>query len=222
MTLYFLSLDRVDLLDGRCKAFFTQCKKNPDSQQVEFEKIKEEYKKVIEDASEKIQVAEDCYGLVDRYLRKLDEELHKFKMELEADNRGITEVLEKHSLEMDAAPTMVNLKENRHPKKLVSSEKIAVVLLEPKHISEFQVKKSSLHKTDHHQKFSDVLSAASDLSPSASSSVQILGPGGNAIAQAGILSYAALSFVVFLDRDFLFASLSSYCGHPSINWKENF
>lgn len=110
--------NRVDLLDGRCKAFFTQCKKNPDSQQVEFEKIKEEYKKVIEDASEKIQVAEDCYGLVDRYLRKLDEELHKFKMELEADNRGITEVLEKHSLEMDAAPTMVNLKENRHPKKV--------------------------------------------------------------------------------------------------------
>ena len=124
VTLYFLSLDRVDLLDGRCKAFFAQCKKNPDSQQVEFEKIKEEYKKVIEDASEKIQVAEDCYGLVDRYLRKLDEELHKFKMELEADNRGITEVLEKHSLEMDAAPTMVNLKENRHPKKLVSSEKL--------------------------------------------------------------------------------------------------
>jgi hypothetical protein len=35
------------------------------------------------------------YDLVDRYLRRLDQELHKFKMELEADNRGITEVLEK-------------------------------------------------------------------------------------------------------------------------------
>lgn len=54
---------------------------------MEFEKIKEEYKKVTEDASDKIQVAEDCYGLVDRYLRKLDEELLKFKLELEADNR---------------------------------------------------------------------------------------------------------------------------------------
>ena len=111
-------------MDERCKAFFSQCKKNPDSPQAEFEKIKEEYKKVIEDASEKIQVAEDCYGLVDRYLRKLDEELHKFKMELEADNRGITEVLEKHSLEMDAQPSMVNLKENRHPKKLVSFQQL--------------------------------------------------------------------------------------------------
>ena len=29
-----------------------------------------------------------------RYLRKLDQELHKFQLELEADNRGITEVLE--------------------------------------------------------------------------------------------------------------------------------
>lgn len=31
---------------------------------------------------------------VDRHLRKLDQELSKFKMELEADNAGITEVLE--------------------------------------------------------------------------------------------------------------------------------
>lgn len=32
---------------------------------------------------------------VDRHLRKLDQELAKFKMELEADNAGITEVLER-------------------------------------------------------------------------------------------------------------------------------
>jgi hypothetical protein len=31
---------------------------------------------------------------VDKHLRKLDQELTKFKMELEADNAGITEVLE--------------------------------------------------------------------------------------------------------------------------------
>lgn len=30
-----------------------------------------------------------------RYVRKLDQELHKFKMELEADHIGITEILEK-------------------------------------------------------------------------------------------------------------------------------
>ena len=35
------------------------------------------------------------HDLVDRYQRRLDVEVYKFKMELEADNRGITEVLEK-------------------------------------------------------------------------------------------------------------------------------
>ena len=45
---------------------------------------------VIEDASEKVQLAEDSYSLVDKYMRKLDQELLKFKLELEADNRGIT------------------------------------------------------------------------------------------------------------------------------------
>ena len=35
-----------------------------------------------------------CLFQVDRHLRKLDQELAKFKMELEADNAGITEILE--------------------------------------------------------------------------------------------------------------------------------
>ena len=74
---------------------------------------------VIEDSNEKVLISEESYGLVDRYLRKLDHELHKFKMELEADNRGITEILEKHSLELDL-PANNALKENRHPKKHVS------------------------------------------------------------------------------------------------------
>lgn len=41
------------------------------------------------------------YDLVERYLRRLDSELYKFKCELEADNNGITEILEKRSLELD-------------------------------------------------------------------------------------------------------------------------
>jgi len=38
------------------------------------------------------------YDLVHRYLKRLDAELFKFKIELEADNSGITEVLEKREL----------------------------------------------------------------------------------------------------------------------------
>ena len=59
--------------------------------------IRKDYMKVVEDSQEKIQIAEESYALVDRYLRKLEQELHKFQLELEADHRGITEVLEKRS-----------------------------------------------------------------------------------------------------------------------------
>ena len=41
------------------------------------------------------------YELVDRYLRRLDSELFKFKIELEADNAGITEILEKSNLRLE-------------------------------------------------------------------------------------------------------------------------
>lgn len=45
---------------------------------------------------------------VDRHLRKLDQELAKFKMEVEADNDGITEILGRRSLELDTPSQPVN------------------------------------------------------------------------------------------------------------------
>ena len=112
--------DRVDSLSEREKNFFSQCKKlKPAEREEQFRKIRDEYSKVIDESSEKISTAEDCYNLVDKYLRRLEAELHKFKMELEADHRGITEILEKRSLEMDA-PSSSTAKENRLPKKHVS------------------------------------------------------------------------------------------------------
>merc|ERR1719369_1518013 len=93
---------------------------NPAEREEKYQAIRKDYVKVVEDSQEKIQIAEESYGLVDRYLRKLDQELHKFQLELEADNRGITEVLEKRSLELDAPASRPSsfLKENRVPKKL--------------------------------------------------------------------------------------------------------
>jgi len=112
----------VDNLEARQKTFFNAASKmNAQQRQDEYNKIKKDYNKVIEEANEKHHIAEDCYGLVDRYLRKLDQELHKFQLELEADNRGITEVLEKRSLELDAPsssrPSSMMMKENRLPKR---------------------------------------------------------------------------------------------------------
>lgn len=51
----------------------------------------------MEAAEEKVTTAGHLYELVDKYLRKLEQELLKFKMELEADNAGITEILEKRN-----------------------------------------------------------------------------------------------------------------------------
>lgn len=71
----------------------------------EFADVRKEYYKILEDADEKVQLANLMYDLVDRYLRRLDSELFKFKCELEADHNGITEILEKRSLELDGGTT---------------------------------------------------------------------------------------------------------------------
>lgn len=62
----------------------------------------------MEDADEKVALANLMYDLVDRYLRRLDSELFKFKCELEADHNGITEILEKRSLELEGNSSSSN------------------------------------------------------------------------------------------------------------------
>jgi len=111
----------VDSLQDRQKTFFAgAAAMAPTEREEQYNSIRKDYMKIVEDSKEKIQIAEESYGLVDRYLRKLDQELHKFQLELEADNRGITEILEKRSLELDAPASRPSsfLKENRAPKKL--------------------------------------------------------------------------------------------------------
>lgn len=57
--------------------------------------LRETLEQLVSFPEEKVQMATSFHELVERYLRRLDVECHKFKMELEADNRGITEILEK-------------------------------------------------------------------------------------------------------------------------------
>ncbi|XP_048516063.1 inhibitor of growth protein 3 isoform X2 [Athalia rosae] len=105
----------MDSLEKKVKTFFSNAKKmKPSEKEVEYETIRKDYYKTLEDADEKVHLANQMYDLVDRYLRRLDQELHKFKMELEADNKGITEILEKRSLELDQPPTNSSQKENRY------------------------------------------------------------------------------------------------------------
>ncbi|CAL1541796.1 unnamed protein product [Lymnaea stagnalis] len=107
----------LDTLDENVKTFFKKCQQ-PNSKkewrEEQFKKIKEEYYKALEDTDEKVQLANHIYELVDRHSRRLDQELSKFKMELEADNAGITEVLEKRSLELDKPlPNFTNHKSEK-------------------------------------------------------------------------------------------------------------
>ncbi|KAK3925070.1 Inhibitor of growth protein 3 [Frankliniella fusca] len=105
----------IDGLEKKVKAFFANAKRLPKQERdAEHDCIRKEYYKTLEDADEKVQLASQMYELVDRYLRRLDSELFKFKIELEADNAGITEILEKRSLELDAPPPSSREKENRY------------------------------------------------------------------------------------------------------------
>ncbi|XP_021955137.1 inhibitor of growth protein 3 isoform X1 [Folsomia candida] len=123
----------TDKLEDRVKLFFAGAKKQKTPErETEFDAIRGEYYKVLEDADEKVHQANQMYELVEKYLRKLDSELYKFKMELEADNAGITEVLEKRSLEMDVqhAPDRDRLsgdylsqKENRYMNNVKTEKK---------------------------------------------------------------------------------------------------
>lgn len=111
--------NNMDTLEKRSRSFFSQCKKG-DLQGLqadsEFQNLRKDYYKVLEDADEKVSLATQMHELVERYLRRLDSELFNFKCELEADNNGITEILEKRSLELDGTSTTStsNQKENRY------------------------------------------------------------------------------------------------------------
>uniref|UniRef100_U5EPY1 Inhibitor of growth protein n=1 Tax=Corethrella appendiculata TaxID=1370023 RepID=U5EPY1_9DIPT len=112
--------NNMDSLEKRVRVLFQQCRRNELSgtqSETEFKAIRKDYHRVLEDADEKVQLAAQMYDLVERYLRRLDDELHKFKCELEADHNGITEILEKRSLELDTSSNnngLTSQKENRY------------------------------------------------------------------------------------------------------------
>jgi membrane protein involved in colicin uptake len=63
--------------------------------QVEYDKLVERHQQLIKATTAKINLANESHDIVERYYKKLENDLNKFKMELEADYSGITETLEK-------------------------------------------------------------------------------------------------------------------------------
>ncbi|KAG6443365.1 inhibitor of growth protein 3 [Manduca sexta] len=111
--------NNMDTLEKRVRTLFGGCRRgevNTEQANTEFADIKRGYNKTLEEADEKTALANQMYDLVDRYLRRLDTELHKFKCELEADNKGITELLEKRSLDLDVNTNHTGTSNNNHYK----------------------------------------------------------------------------------------------------------
>ncbi|OTF76166.1 hypothetical protein BLA29_009482 [Euroglyphus maynei] len=63
----------------------------------EFLRLRKDFEKIIECSLEKVSISIQLSELIDKYYRRLEVELQKFKLELEADNAGITERLEKRN-----------------------------------------------------------------------------------------------------------------------------
>lgn len=66
--------------------------------QVEYDKLVERHQQLVKATTAKINLASESHDIVERYFKKLESDLNKFKMELEADYSGITETLEKRRL----------------------------------------------------------------------------------------------------------------------------
>ncbi|XP_042858959.1 inhibitor of growth protein 3-like [Penaeus japonicus] len=171
-----------DQLEEQIKIFFGNAKKmKPQEREAEYEKIRKEYYKLLDDADEKVSIATNMHDLLERYMRKLDQELEKFKCELEADSPGITEVLEKRSLELDE-PIRDNQKENRN------------VMLSYRN-SERRQSSSSTVAIKKEERIEPSLPTGLSTSPPSSSTISYtlghMGAGSNAIAAAASQAIAA-------------------------------
>ncbi|EDV28991.1 uncharacterized protein TRIADDRAFT_49753 [Trichoplax adhaerens] len=92
----------IDSLDTKVKDFFQNGRKaKSERKQSDYLDINGTYLNTIEVADEKIVIVRELQELLQRYTKRLVHELEKFKIELEADNPGITDQLEKHSFEFD-------------------------------------------------------------------------------------------------------------------------
>lgn len=63
--------------------------------QKEYDQLIQRHQELAKITNTKINLANESHDFVEKYFKKLENDLHKFKMELEADYAGVTEMLEK-------------------------------------------------------------------------------------------------------------------------------
>uniref|UniRef100_A0A915ATQ9 Inhibitor of growth protein n=1 Tax=Parascaris univalens TaxID=6257 RepID=A0A915ATQ9_PARUN len=103
----------IDQAAKAAKEFFDQAPNlSREEQNRRYAKLKEEYKRIREQADEKVAIVETMYTLLEKYMQRLNKEVLHFKYELEADNPGVTEQIEKKIVESEKAQ-IVQRKERR-------------------------------------------------------------------------------------------------------------
>ncbi|CAH0387388.1 unnamed protein product [Bemisia tabaci] len=192
----------TDSLEKRVKEFFLNARRmKPQDKEAEYQNIRSDYYKTLEDADEKIQLANNMHELVSRYVRRLDQELHKFKMELEADHMGITEILERRAAESEH-PSPSCQKENRYSfssSRLTNSNMQAIankkrrdsLTTEAPKRQQLSDKTSSDVRLSQNTAMNMLSSGTISPSPPVSYSLAHMGAGGTAIAAAASQAIAA-------------------------------
>lgn len=89
-------------LESRVSQFFAKAKElTPEQRQCEYDDILNEYQKTSKYVDDKVSITTQTHDIMIKLVDRLNGELEKFKLELEADHAGITEQLERRSLELD-------------------------------------------------------------------------------------------------------------------------
>jgi len=94
-------------LETRVSQFFAEAKDlTAEQRQCEYNEILKEYEKTSKYADDKVNITAQTHDIMLKLVERLNGELEKFKLELEADHAGITEELERRSLELDSDPRL--------------------------------------------------------------------------------------------------------------------
>ncbi|KAL1450815.1 hypothetical protein WDU94_003135 [Cyamophila willieti] len=153
------SQNSLDQLQNKVNQFYQRAPSlSPEQREKEFNNILHEYNKPLVDSEEKINLATQIQEFLNKYTRKLEQDIQKFKLELEADNSGITEILEKRVTDSQqkenqrsnllAARNKMNSLKNLRTDSSVNSDKR---LVNDRHSSSSGVSGGSHHSSQSHQ-----------------------------------------------------------------------
>ncbi|CAI8046243.1 Inhibitor of growth protein 3, partial [Geodia barretti] len=93
-------------ISDKTKTFFTLCRKDKSAlRDHQYQQLCKEYDKTVKESQEKVKLATQVYDLLERHMRRLEHDLNRFTIELEADTAGITEILEQRSYMLDRPPS---------------------------------------------------------------------------------------------------------------------